>query len=113
MNQITLGELRKSLKYLPPSKKIEYLHSPHSYRGYYDELAFECSSFKQTTVKNTLKMLDECIGATFEGYKGGKFKMENDTYINVATYGMCGRKIVGINICQDPITILTKEEEAV
>lgn len=59
--------------------------SPMSYRGYYDELAFE-------PVENARlgDMLDHARGAlraTFTGYKGGEFTMDEYTYCWIAEYG--------------------------
>ena len=40
-NQMTLGKLIQELEKLPKDKLIEKIGKPHSYRGYYSDLAFE------------------------------------------------------------------------
>lgn len=72
------------------SKVIEngFLY-PHSYRGRYDELAFEPAH--NVPVKTMLDMCKGCVGAVFQGYKGGDFPMRKDTLVNLATWGNCGQ----------------------
>ena len=92
--QMTLGRFIEILEQLPDDMKIDGLHSPHSYRGYYCDLAFERCERK--TVRETIQMLRECLGEKFEGYKGGDFYMTKNTPIWIAQYGICGERIINI-----------------
>jgi hypothetical protein len=46
---------------------------PHSYRGYYDDLAFEM--VRDTTVGVMLNSARAAVGATYHGWKGGEYVM--------------------------------------
>lgn len=50
---------------------------PHSYRGDYDHLAF-CTG-KNIKVSNLLYDAGRCIGRMFDGWKGGLYRMYEDT----------------------------------
>lgn len=58
---------------------------PMSYRGYYDELAFE--PVESTTFGEMLTHARNALGATFTGYKGGDYKMGEYTPCWIAEYG--------------------------
>ena len=45
-------------------------------------------------VSEFLKMLKECIGKEFYGYKGGTFRMNKHTPVWVANYGRSGSTAV-------------------
>lgn len=47
--------------------------NPHSYRGYYDQLAFE--PVENTTVGEMLFAAKSAMGTTYQGWKGGDFTM--------------------------------------
>ena len=66
-------------------------HKPHSYRGRYDELAFE--PLENTTVGAMLECARSAIGQTYEGYKGGDYKMGEYTDVNLSEYGTTGEEI--------------------
>lgn len=88
---MTLGELIKLLeteedRILP----IGFDH-PHSYRGYYDQLAFE--PVENITVKKMLEAARSAVGKTFHGYKGGVYPMNEWTTVYIAPYGVCGEEI--------------------
>lgn len=51
--------------------------NPHSYRGYYDQLAFEPAS--NVSVGFMLSCAESALGAIFEGWKGGDYMMDEDT----------------------------------
>lgn len=96
LSQMTLGRLISELEKLPQDDKIEALGEPHSYRGYYSDLAFGKNS-AETTVGELLVMLKtECLGKTFTGYKGGEFFMDEHTPLWIARYGSTGLKMMGI-----------------
>lgn len=105
--QLTLGELIAQLNVTPPDTQLYGLTEPHSYRGYYSDLAFE-STGGTIRAAELLAMCQSALGSTFEGYKGGDFMMTKSTPLWVAGYGSCGEKIISIN--QDG-TIETAEDE--
>ncbi len=65
--------------------------NPHSYRGYYDELAFEPAA--NVTVAAMLADARSALGATYQGYKGGDFTMREHTDCWLATWGGLGETL--------------------
>lgn len=61
---------------------------PHSYRGYYDRVAFEPVR-KPMTVEFMLAAAKGALGKTFRGYKGGDYLMDENTPVHLASYGNC------------------------
>lgn len=47
--------------------------NPHSYRGYYDQLAFEPAY--GVTIGSMLDAAKSAVGAIYYGYKGGSYRM--------------------------------------
>lgn len=105
--QMTLGKLIDRLSQLDPAMEIVGLCEPHSYRGYYSDLAFELCNDKRT-VAEVLAMAKDCMGETFEGYKGGNFNMSLSTPVWVADYGSCGMKIMSVD--DKGLLMLAKDE---
>lgn len=62
--------------------------SAHSYRGYYECLAFKPG--EHVLVAYMLECARRAVGATFEGYKGGSYTMDCDTECYIAEYGCSG-----------------------
>lgn len=93
--QMTLGEMIDRLEELPPDLEIECLEEPHSYRGYYCDLAFE-KGMGTMTVEELIKICDAALGRTFTGYKGGEYTMGFHTPVWIAPYGSTGLKIKNI-----------------
>lgn len=94
--QVTLGEMIEFLKSADPELLLPHLGNPHSYRGYYSDLAFEPSD----GVRKASDILLDCeasLGKTFTGWKGGDFLMNENTPLWIAVEGCCGQKIVEIN----------------
>lgn len=58
---------------------------PFSYRGDYSELAFERTF--DVTIQSMLDLAKDCVGKTFQGYKGGEYKMDTYSYVWLAEYG--------------------------
>lgn len=109
--QMTLGKLIAALEALPPDRRIQGIGEPMSYRGYYSDLAFE-PDFNPRPIADLLTMLHkECMGQTFEGYKGGDFDMGARTPLWSAEYSMTGLRIMGLNVEADPITLILAEGE--
>jgi hypothetical protein len=71
---MTLNELIRYLEKEDPKKVVAIgFNNPHSYRGYYEDLAFEPA--KNITVGEMLDCAKGALGKTYEGYKGGEYKM--------------------------------------
>ena len=86
---MNLGELIDFLEHQDPNFIVKKgFHEPHSYRGYYEQLAFEpCDNI---SCKEMLEAAKEALDKTYEGYKGGDFKMTQYTEVWIANYGDCG-----------------------
>ena len=94
--QLTLGKLIAALEAMPPGAEVANLNAAHSYRGYYEDLAFE----KGTGLRPASELLAECraaMGQVFEGYKGGDFVMGALTPLWVANYGNTGLKLLAVH----------------
>lgn len=65
--------------------------NPHSYRGYYDELAFEPA--ENVTVGSMMAAAESSLGREFTGYKGGEYTMGGYTDCWLAHYGDTGEQI--------------------
>ncbi len=107
---MTLGKLIEALESLDPSRLIQGIWEPHSYRGYYSDLAFEPVSDTHT-VENALRIAKECMGEVFTGYKGGDFQMGRNTPLFIACYGDCGDRLMALDTSGDIITLITAPEE--
>jgi hypothetical protein len=84
-----LNELIEELSKRDPAKVVPRgFDNPHSYRGYYDELAFEPCG--ETTVGAMLEAAQSAVGATYQGWKGGDFTMGDWTPVHLAYMGDCG-----------------------
>jgi len=79
-----------------PNSEVENITYPHSYRGYYDELALERIEGKRSKIELMNDLL-LTIGKTFDGYKGGLYTMSENTLVWISDYGCCGDKIVGLD----------------
>jgi hypothetical protein len=87
-----LKELIEKLDSYPRSNKVKIgFENPHSYRGYYEELAF--SPVEDTTVGAMLDAARSALGNTYEGYKGGEFIMDGSTTCYLAYYSEIGEEI--------------------
>ena len=58
---------------------------PMSYRGYYDQLAFEPK--ERARIGDMLAHAKSALGQIFIGYKGGEFVMDEWTECWIAEYG--------------------------
>lgn len=89
---MTLKELIVALEKAPADRIVPHGFSyPHSYRGYYDQLAFEPR--ENVTAGAMLADAKSALGKTFKGYKGGAYKMDEWTDVWLAEYGCCGEGI--------------------
>lgn len=86
---ITLGDLIRYLERFPANARFAIgFGGPHSYRGYYDELAFERRD--DVAVRDMLADARGAVGTTYQGYKGGNYTMSLDTPVWLAAYGCSG-----------------------
>jgi hypothetical protein len=95
-SQMTLGDLISALESLPEGSEVDGIGKPHSYRGYYEDLAFQRIRDKRKA-SEVLSDAKAAMGEVFQGYKGGDYMMGKQTPIWVAAYGCCGEKIMEIN----------------
>lgn len=123
-DQWTLIELIMSLKSADPKLPVIFDITPfhprdlESWRGSYNELCIEYDPGKDAlTVAEFLTKLEETVGATFTGYKGGEYVMGKLTPLWVANYGNSDgpsgntTAVVGLTMEQDAVVINTQEME--
>lgn len=80
--------LKKQDQELVAKMGIKY---PHSYRGYYDQLAFEPGP--PMKVKEMVRIARSANGATYTGWKGGEFQMNEYTWVWLANQGETGEAL--------------------
>ena len=81
-----LGELIEWLMQQPPKATVRYgFGAPDSYRGYYDQCAFE--PVENALIGDMLQHARNAVYATFHGYKGGEYTFDEWTDCWVASYG--------------------------
>lgn len=86
---MNLGELIDRLSREEPSKIIySGICRPHSYRGWYEMLAFEECGIG--TVQESLDAAKSALGNVFIGWKGGEYLMTAETDVYIAERGCCG-----------------------
>ena len=93
--QLTLGKLISALEGMPADAEVANLKAAHSYRGYYEDLAFE----RAEGTRPAAALLAECkaaMGRVFCGYKGGDYVMGALTPLWVASYGTTGDKLMAV-----------------
>jgi len=90
----TVGSLIERLDGVESDMAIP-LGRPHSYRGYYEELAVERIDGPQT-VAEFVDLLRSQIGVTHVGWKGGEFVMTEHTGVWVADEGSTGEPLTGL-----------------
>ena len=107
---LTIGKLLPTLEVNPKfaiqidGKKLA-LYYPHSYRGYYEDVAF-CSKPSGQTARGLATLIKRSVlGKTFEGYKGGDFTMTEHTMMHHASPGDCGEPLSEVQICYKTKTI--------
>ena len=92
-----LEDLISALADLPFDKVVEDgFGEPMSWRGSYDELAFE--PVEETTIGEMYKHAVSADGGVYEGYKGGAYQMNGYTDVHLAHYGECGEPITSAHI---------------
>lgn len=94
--QMTLGKLISALSAMAAGAPVPNLRAAHSYRGYYSDLAFEYHGGNRPAA-DLLADAHAAMGRVFEGYKGGEFVMHENTPVWVASWGVCGVKLMAIS----------------
>lgn len=92
---LSLGELIAALEKVEDKDRVVPIgfHRPHSYRGYYRDLAFEVTE-NSPTVRDMLDAARSALGKTFQGWKGGDFAMGEHTDVwLVEEQGDCGESL--------------------
>jgi rhodanese-related sulfurtransferase len=87
---------------------------PSCYRGFYDELTFNCShGYAVSTAANVLELAKAADGRSFGGYKGGVFYMDRGTPVwggSSSWSSTAGdRQLIGFELNGDILTLKTKE----
>uniref|UniRef100_UPI003F496201 hypothetical protein n=1 Tax=Streptomyces sp. CA-141956 TaxID=3240051 RepID=UPI003F496201 len=89
---MTLEELITALETADPTLVLPHgFTNPHSYRGFYEDLAFEPAT--DVRVTDMLADARDALGETFEGWKGGEYKMRRGTDCWLAHEGMLGETL--------------------
>jgi hypothetical protein len=94
---IYLKELIEWLEKQNPDLVVPHgFGKPMSYRGYYEQLAFE--PLENARLGDMLEHAKSALGNTFEGYKGGDYTMTETTDCWIAEYGTSGGDKIGSTI---------------
>lgn len=84
-----LEDVIEYLEDLPADRIVRHgLSNPHSYRGWYEQVAFELKD--NVTIGAMLASARAAVGATFTGYKGGSYTMRESSLVNIANEGETG-----------------------
>ena len=101
---ITLGGLIAGLAKCDPTREVMFDFCGlgptrfDSYRGYYDHLALGYEDGHLITAGGLKELAEAALGATYDGWKGGSYRMTRDTPVWIANPGDCwGRGIVAVD----------------
>lgn len=109
MNYVYLKELIEALEQMPPNAIVPNgFGEPMSYRGYYDQVAFE--PIENARIGDMLEHARNALGKTFTGYKGGEFMMDETTECWIAEYGSGGTDMIGPTLLKLWATIAKEGE---
>lgn len=90
---MTLGELISALEALPPDQMLAWgIEHPHSYRGFYNDVAFERRA--PQTAGEAAAVARSALGQTYQGWKGGDYTMHEYGDVYCAVQGSTGSPIV-------------------
>ena len=90
---MTLGQLVAFLRELPEAAMASPgFGRPHSYRGYYECVAFEPDE-KGCTAAELLHAAESAMGQTYSGWKGGSYTMDEGTECYIAEMGATGSAV--------------------
>lgn len=106
---MSLSTIIDRLKKEDPARIVAHgFHNPHSYRGDYEQLAFEPT--ENVTVGSMLACAESALGATYSGYKGGEYTMHGFTDCWLAEYGCTSEDMLGPRLL-DAMLASTSEAE--
>lgn len=89
-----LSEIVERLKKEDPERIVPLgWDDAYSWRGDYAELAVRPA--KNVAIGTMLRVLQEAIGKTFEGYKGGSYRMGEYSDVYMDKWGECPGNKVG------------------
>ena len=96
---LTLGQITDTLMSFPDHYMVEFAGgiAPlefDSWRGIYAELALIPGGPEGVTVAHLLRWCAAADGGTFEGYKGGEYRMNRNTPVWADGYGECSYRAV-------------------
>ncbi len=81
-----VGKLIEIVKSLPDYYLGAGISHVDSWRGSYDEPAFEIQD--ETTKEEMLEVISECLSRQFDGYKGGTYFYDESSTVNFDAYGV-------------------------
>ncbi len=91
---LCLESLINVLEDEPADKRVKVgFKNPHSYRGYYHDLAFEVT--EDVTVGEMLADARSALGATYQGWKGGDYIMREHTSVWLVPEEGCSGETIG------------------
>lgn len=89
-----LSDLIEWLEAQDPDTVIKHgFGKPDSYRGYYEDLAFEPAD--NVTIGSMLAYAKSAMNRTFQGYKSGDYTMGELTECWIAKYGRADGEVIG------------------
>ena len=113
---MTLGGLIYELRRADSDDQVEFDFCQfvpdgfRSYRGCYEDLAIGWQVWAELTVKDFLAACSNAVGKTMQGYKGGEYKITQDTPLWVANMGEVSRTIVkAVDRSEDGTLVLVTE----
>lgn len=84
-----------------------YPCAPQSYRGYYEDLAFEERTDGRLSVKALHGICVATLGTTITGYKGGDYTVDSDTVLWRSAWGEASDEaIVGVHADHTRLTLV-------
>lgn len=87
-----LKQVIKVLEGYPENWRVRVgFKRPHSYRGYYERLAFEPAS--DVTIGEMLACARAAVGQTYQGLKGGDYTMDEYTEVYLSQWGNTGYQL--------------------
>lgn len=108
-----LGDFIETLADLDPDLPVVFDNGAHpdsfaSYRGYYDQITLTQGKSPKR-VRDVLRAAQKAVGATFQGYKGGDYVMDEDTPLWASDYGDTGLALVGVARDNGHVKIITAD----
>lgn len=122
MKGLNVGELIAELKKYDRGAYLRVDRSPielapcdlDSYRGYYEDLAIGVESARRApwNVGDLVAQLEERIGTTMTGYKGGEYTIRSTTRVWISNYGeSSGTRVTGTRYAGWGCVYLTWESD--